>query len=184
LVIYELHVGTFNDTPGGGPGNLDGIAARLPYLLSLGVNAIQLMPPAEFPGGFSWGYNPSSPFAVESDYGGPDALRRLVQAAHGHGIAVFCDVVYNHLGPSDLGLWQFDGATGTADDSGGIYFYPDWRAHTPWGERNRPDYSRPEVRQYLRDNALSWLHDYRMDGLRLDATAYVRNVYGDTDPVH
>ena len=76
-----------------------------------------------------------------------------------------------------------DGGGGGAA-TGGIYFYSDWRAHTPWGEHNRPDYSRPEVRQYLRDNALSWLRDYRMDGLRLDATAYIRNVFGDSDPAH
>jgi 1,4-alpha-glucan branching enzyme len=182
LVIYELHVGTFNDTPGGGPGQLDAIVERLPHLLTLGVNAIQLMPPTEFPGGFSWGYNPSSPFAVESDYGGPEALKRLVRAAHGLGIAVFVDVVYNHLGPSDLGLWQYDGWS--KDGKGGIYFYNDDRSNTPWGENNRPDYGRAEVRQYLRDNALSWLLDYRTDGLRWDATAYIRNVYGGGDAAH
>jgi 1,4-alpha-glucan branching enzyme len=182
LVLYELHVGTFNDAPGGPPGRLDAVVERLPHLLALGVNAIQLMPPAEFPGGFSWGYNPSSPFAVESDYGGPDALKRLVQAAHEVGIAVLVDVVYNHLGPCDLGLWQYDGWS--ENGKGGIYFYNDARSHTPWGENNRPDYSRPEVRQYLRDNALSWLLDYRMDGLRWDATAWIRNVYGNDDPAH
>jgi len=182
MVIYEMHVGTFNDQPGGPPGNLDGVIAKLPYLQELGINAIQVMPPTEFAGGFSWGYNPAHIFAIESDYGGPNALKALIQAAHAHGIAILFDVVYNHLGPSDLDLWQFDGWS--EHNRGGIYFYQDWRASTPWGE-TRPDYGRPEVRQYIRDNALMWLEEYRADGLRWDATAYIRNSLGnDGDPVH
>jgi 1,4-alpha-glucan branching enzyme len=178
LVLYEMHVGTFNDRPGGPPGNLNGVIAKLPYLASLGVNAIQVMPPTEFPGGFSWGYNPAHIFAIESDYGGPGAFKELVRAAHGHGIAVIFDVVYNHWGPSDLHLWRFDGWG--EPGKGGIYFYNDWRSATPWGD-TRPDYGRGEVRQYIRDNALMWLEEYRCDGLRWDATAYIRNVRGRND---
>ncbi|MGW7516725.1 alpha-amylase family glycosyl hydrolase [Streptomyces sp. NPDC054796] len=175
LVVYELHVGTFNDQPGGGPGRFADAIERLPHLAALGVTAIELMPPAEFPGGFSWGYNPSMPFAVETDLGGPDGLKELVARAHGLGIAVLLDVVYNHLGPGDLHLWRYDGWH--EGDGGGVYFYNDWRARTPWGD-TRPDFGRPEVRRFLRDNALHWLEEYRMDGLRWDATAYLRNVHG------
>ena len=82
---------------------------RLDHLVELGVTAIQVLPPAEFPGGFSWGYNPSSIFTVETDYGGPDALKQLIRAAHEQGLAVICDVVYNHFGPGDAALWRFDG---------------------------------------------------------------------------
>ncbi len=175
LVIYEMHIGTFNDDPGGTPGDLSTAASRLPYLAELGVNAVQLMPPMEFAADFSWGYNPAHPFAVESAYGGPRELKRFIREAHRHGIAVIFDVVYNHFGPSDLDLWQFDGWSESG--MGGIYFYNDWRADTPWGD-TRPDYGRPEVRQYIRDNALLWLEEYHADGLRWDATAYIRNVHG------
>lgn len=90
------------------------------------------------------------------------------------------DVVYNHFGPSDLDLWQFDGWN--ENNKGGIYFYNDWKSQTPWGE-TRPDYGRNEVREYLRDNALYWIREYRVDGLRWDATTYIRNVYGhNNDP--
>jgi 1,4-alpha-glucan branching enzyme len=181
-VVYEMHVGTFHDQPGGAPGNLAGAVQKLDYLSELGVNVLQLMPPLEFAGGFSWGYNPAHIFAIEADYGGPDALKDFVQAAHGHGMAVVFDVVYNHFGPSDLDLWQFDGWS--EKGLGGIYFYNDWRAQTPWGH-TRPDYGRPEVRQYIRDNALMWLEQYQIDGLRWDATAYIRNTLGhNNDPAH
>jgi 1,4-alpha-glucan branching enzyme len=181
LVIYEMHVGTFNDVPHGGPGTFDDVIEKLPHLRDTGINAIEIMPVLEFPQSFSWGYNPSHPFAVESALGGPQGMQRLVKAAHAQGIAVILDVVYNHLGPSDLDLWRFDGWF-AADHDGGIYFYDRRRAATPWGD-TRPDYGRPEVRQYLRDNALFWLDKYRLDGLRFDAVAYVRNVHGhDGDP--
>lgn len=176
VVIYELHVGTFNSGARERPGTFSGVVEKLPYLRDLGINAIEIMPPMEFPGGFSWGYNPSHPFALESDYGGANGFKQLVKAAHAHGIAVILDVVYNHFGPSDLDLWQFDGWS--EDDTGGIYFYNDWRAKTPWGD-TRPDYSRDEVRQYLRDNVIMWLEEYRIDGLRWDSTAYIRNVEGN-----
>ncbi len=175
LVIYELHVGTFSQGMHGRPGTLEGVRKRLPYLRELGVGAIQLMPPFEFAGDRSWGYNPAFPFAVESSYGGPDELKSLVRAAHAEGIAVLLDVVYNHLGPSDLDLWQFDGwAEG---DKGGIYFYQDARSSTPWGE-TRPDYGRTDVREFLRDGALQWLDEFQVDGLRWDATAYISSITG------
>jgi 1,4-alpha-glucan branching enzyme len=173
-VIYELHVGTFN-LGSNTRGDFAGVVDKLPYLKDLGVNAIEIMPPMEFPGDYSWGYNPSQPFAVESSYGGARAFKELVKAAHAHGIAVILDVVYNHFGPTDLDMWRFDGWS--ENDKGGIYFYNDWRAATPWGD-TRPDYGRGEVREYLRDNALMWLEEYRVDGLRWDSTSFIRNVAG------
>lgn len=172
LVIYELHVGSF--APGDdGVGTFAQVQNNLDHLRDLGVSAIQLMPSAEFAGDYSWGYNPAHIFAVESSYGGPEALKSLVRAAHQAGIAVIMDVVYNHFGPSDLSLWRFDGWS--ENDKGGIYFYNDWRSATPWGD-TRPDYGRGEVRQFIRDNAFMWLRDYHVDGLRFDMTPYMRSV--------
>ena len=176
LVIYEMHVGTFNVKEKGRPGTFDSAVERFPYLKKLGINAIEVMPIAEFSGDFSWGYNPSHPFAVESMYGGPDAFKQFVKTAHKHGIAVIVDVVYNHFGPGDLDLWQFDGWS--ENDKGGIYFYNDHRSQTPWGE-TRPDYGRGEVRQYLRDNVIMWFEEYRVDGLRWDMISYIRSIDGD-----
>jgi 1,4-alpha-glucan branching enzyme len=184
LVIYEMHVGTFNVTEQGKPGSFLTAIDKLDYLRDLGISAIQVMPPTEFPGDFSWGYNAGHPFAVESAYGGPLGLKQFVNEAHKRGIAVIMDVVFNHVGPNDNALWQFDGWS--ENDGGGIYFYNDWRAETPWGH-TRPDYTRGEVRQYIRDNALMWLEEYHCDGLRFDATAYTRHVYGNlpaADPEH
>ena len=148
---------------------------RLAYLRELGVSAVQVMPPFEFAGDISWGYNPAHLFAIESPYGGPDAFKRFIRDAHAHGIAVIVDVVYNHIGPSDLDLWRFDGWS--EGDGGGIYFYNDERARTPWG-MTRPDYGRGEVRSFLRDSALTWLEEFRCDGLRFDATVHIRTVDG------
>lgn len=175
LVVYELHVGTFGCGKRGGVGTFGEVIRRLPYLKDLGINVIELMPPTEYPGETSWGYNPSHPFAVESDYGGPDGLKTLIREAHRQGIAVILDVVYNHFGPDDLDLWQFDGWS--ENGMGGIYFYNDWRSETPWGD-TRPDYGRHEVRQYLRDNALMWIEEFRADGLRMDAVSYIRRTKG------
>lgn len=181
MVIYELHIGTFGkqgEKPG--PGDLEGAISRLQYLKELGINAVEVMPPAEFSGGYSWGYNPSHIFSVESDYGTPSDFRKFTEKAHSLGIAVIIDVVYNHFGPGDLDLWQFDGWS--ENNMGGIYFYNDHRAETPWGS-TRPDYGRKEVREYIRDNALMWLNDYGADGLRWDMTAFIRNINGsDNDP--
>ncbi|MBE7211885.1 MAG: 1,4-alpha-glucan branching protein, partial [Gluconacetobacter diazotrophicus] len=191
LVIYELHVGTFNVDPNyrGGRGNFDTVIAKLDYLRDLGVTAIELMPTDEFPGDISWGYNPSYAFAVEESYGGPRGLARLIEAAHRRGIAVIIDVVFNHLGPADLDMWRYDGWHGDPDGGpnaapnagmgGGVWFYNDWRAQTPWGN-TRPDYGRGEVRSYLHDAALRWLEQRGCDGLRWDATGWIRNVWGNT----
>jgi 1,4-alpha-glucan branching enzyme len=149
LVIYELHVGSFYTEDEDSPGTFKLVADKLDHLLKLGVNAIQIMPVMEFAGDYSWGYNPAHIFAVESAYGGPDALKTLVREAHSNGLAVILDVVYNHFGPSDLDLWQFDGWT--ENDKGGIYFYNDDRSSTPWGD-TRPDYGREEVRRFIHDD--------------------------------
>ena len=182
LVIYELHVGSFLfDAVHHTRGRFDTVIAKLDYLADLGINAVQVMAADEFPGDVSWGYNPAYIFAIEESYGGPNGFRRLVDAAHARGIAVIFDVVYNHLGPEDLDLWRFDGwSPNGGDTEGGIYFYNDWRWQTPWGAR--PDYGRGDVRRYLRDNALRWLEQRQCDGLRWDATGWIRNVRGsDTD---
>lgn len=179
LVIYELHVGTFNVEQKGRPGTFASATKKLDYLVDLGVNCVEVMPVCEFAGDFSWGYNPAYPYAVEEAYGGPDAFKTFVREAHAHGIGVVLDVVYNHFGPSDLALWQFDGWS--ENDKGGIYFYNDWKSDTPWGD-TRPDYGRDEVRAYLHDNALMWLGEFRCDGLRMDMIPYMRHVGGDEDP--
>ncbi|MDZ4200828.1 MAG: alpha-amylase family glycosyl hydrolase [Gallionella sp.] len=182
LVIYEMHIGTFNVKEAGQPGTFASAVEKFPYLKELGINAIEVMPVMEFPGDFSWGYNPSHPFAIEGIYGGPDAFKLFVKAAHEHGIAVIVDVVYNHFGPSDLDLWQFDGWS--ENGKGGIYFYNDRRAQTPWGE-TRPDYGRGEVRQYLRNNAMMWFDEYHVDGLRWDMTIYIESIDGNgSDPAN
>jgi 1,4-alpha-glucan branching enzyme len=180
LVIYELHLGTFTgDSEDGKSSIFHEMVQKLDYLQRLGVNVIEVMPLAQFAGYSSWGYNPSCVFAVETNYGGPEGFKQLVKAAHRAGIGVVLDVVYNHFGPSDLDLWQFDGWS--QNGKGGIYFYNDWRAETPWGA-TRPDYGRKEVRQFIRDNALMWLEEYHVDGLRLDMTLFMHCVHGHNDP--
>lgn len=152
LIFYELHVGTF--TP---EGTFEAVVPHLAALRELGVTAVELMPVAQFPGGRNWGYDGVYPFAVQNTYGGPDGLRRLVDACHAHGLAVFLDVVYNHLGPEGNYLADF-----------GPYFTQRYR--TPWGYAvnfDGPDSD--EVRRYFIENALYWVTDFHMDGLRLDA---------------
>ena len=178
LVIYEMHIGTFNVKETGHPGTFQSAIEKFPYLKELGINAIEVMPIAEFSGDFSWGYNPAHPFAVKSTYGGPDEFKLFVKAAHEQGIAVILDVVYNHLGPGDLDLWQFDGWS--ENEKGGIYFYNNQCSQTPWGE-TRPDYGRGEVRQYLRDNALMWFEEYHIDGLRWDMIIYIASIDGNQE---
>ncbi|MDP7008084.1 MAG: alpha-amylase family glycosyl hydrolase [Phycisphaerales bacterium] len=164
MVVYEMHVGTF-------AGGFLQAASKLDYLVELGVNAIELMPVWEFAGDLSWGYNAAHPFAVESSYGSPNELKRFIDEAHERGIAVLLDVVYNHWGPSDMDLWQYDGWS--ENNLGGIYFYNDDRAWTPWGD-TRPNYSVGEVRTFIRDSVLYWLEEYRLDGLRIDGTKWIR----------
>ena len=161
--IYELHVGTF--TPSG---TFDGVAGRLPFLRDLGVTAIELMPVAAFPGARGWGYDGVDLWAVHDAYGGPEGLRRLVDAAHATGIAVVLDVVYNHLGPDGNHLGSF-----------GPYFTDRYR--TPWGDAlNLDGPDSDEVRAFIVENALMWLRDYHLDGIRLDAVHAVL----DTSAVH
>ena len=171
VVIYEMHAGTFNDEPGGGPGDFRTIVERLAHLTRrLGVSVAKVLPAAEFPTGFSMGYNPAHLFAVESEYGGLRAFQEFVQAAHDGGLGVFLDVVYNHFGPDDLDLRRFD-LWHQRSHPDGVYFYDRGRIGTPWGPR--PDYGRREVRDFVSDNVHHWLGDCRVDGLRLDATAYM-----------
>ena len=150
-VIYELHVGTF--TP---EGTLDAAIGRLDHLVDLGVTVVELMPVAAFPGDHGWGYDGIGLWAVHEPYGGPDALKRFVDACHARGLAVYLDVVYNHVGPGNR-LASF-----------GPYFTD---AHlTPWGPAvNLDQPGSDEVRAFFVDNALMWLRDYHLDGLRLDA---------------
>lgn len=179
LVIYELHVGTFDRKDASTPGTFYDVVERLDYLEELGINMIELMPVTSMTTSNGWGYNASHAYAIEPAYGGRHGLMTLVKEAHARGIGVMLDVVYNHYITTDL--WQFDGWH--EGDNGGIYFYNDERGFTPWGAR--PDYGRPEVRQYLLDNVAMWLSEYRLDGLRLDSTIYMRNTEGrNDDPEH
>jgi maltooligosyltrehalose trehalohydrolase len=151
-VLYELHTGTF--TP---EGTLDAAAAHLAEVAALGVTHVELMPLSPFPGTHGWGYDGVAPWAVHEPYGGPAALKRFVDTAHGHGLGVVLDVVHNHLGPSGNTLPAF-----------GPYLTGTHR--TPWGEAVNLDApGSDEVRAYLLGSALMWLDEYRMDGLRLDA---------------
>ena len=162
-VMYELHVGSFYDpNPGDNrPATFDDAVARLDYLQRLGVNVIALMPVNEFGGDYSWGYNPEHLFAIESVYGGPDGLKRLVKAAHQRGMKVQLDVVHNHWNPPGDGLWEFDGPAN-------IYFPADLiRRWTPWGDR--PDYAKVEVRRFIEENIQMFLDDFRIDGFRWDS---------------
>jgi maltooligosyltrehalose trehalohydrolase len=154
LVIYELHVGTF--TP---EGTFAGVEARLGYLAALGVTAIELMPIAECAGTRNWGYDGVDLFAPSHHYGTPDHLRRLVNAAHRHGIAVILDVVYNHLGPEGAYLSAYSP------------YYFSSRHTSRWGAAVNLDGEHSEqVRAFFIENALHWIHEYHIDGLRLDAT--------------
>jgi 1,4-alpha-glucan branching enzyme len=180
IVVYELHIGTFvPDTTLAQPGGTFASAAtKLDYLKDLGINAIEIMAAGEFETDTSWGYNPAYIFAIEEQYGGPDGFRVFVEQAHQRGIGVIIDVVYNHLGYPAADMWQFDGWS--QDGYGGIYFYNDWRSTTPWGN-TRFDYGRSEVRNYILDNARRWLQQRFADGLRWDATGWIRNVYGNNN---
>ncbi|MDX2230347.1 MAG: alpha-amylase family glycosyl hydrolase [Leptolyngbyaceae cyanobacterium bins.349] len=176
LVIYELHPGSFRMAT-----KQEGTFPRTEYLRELGVNAVELLPISGFPGDISMGYNTALPFAVESSYAKTaTVLKDLAKTSHAAGIAVILDVVYNHWGPMGLEtcLYRFDGWY--ENDGGGIYFYNDWRRHTAFGDR--PDFGRPEVRQYIRDNALMWLEEFQLDGLRFDSTVNIRNAHGSEGP--
>ncbi|WP_460125331.1 malto-oligosyltrehalose trehalohydrolase [Pseudomonas sp. S2_C03] len=146
-VIYELHVGAL--------GGFSGVEEHLARLVDLGITAIELMPIAQFPGDRNWGYDGVLPYAPQASYGTPEKLKHLIDTAHGHGLAVILDVVYNHFGPDGNYLHRY--AKG--------FFNED--KHTPWGAAI--DFRRREVRDFFIDNALMWLLEYRFDGLRFDA---------------
>jgi len=152
LIIYELHIGTFTQE-----GTFQAVIKRLDYLLELGISAIEIMPVAQFPGSRNWGYDGAYLFAPQNSYGGPVGLKTLVDTCHGLGLSVILDVVYNHLGPE-----------GNYLDNYGYYFTDKYR--TPWGAAVNFDgpYS-DEVRRFFIENALYWLTEYHIDGLRLDA---------------
>jgi 1,4-alpha-glucan branching enzyme len=181
LVIYEIHAGTLNSSAG--VSKFVAATNRLDYLKALGVNAVEVMPPAEFPGGSSWGYNPAQIFAVESNaYGGPDAFKTFVQACHLRGIAVLVDVVHNHYGPTDLDIWNFDGWTGTNSlGGGGIYFYQSNTnlQKTPWGN-TRPNFNSQQVANFVQDNFTLWLSEYHVDGFRWDTPNTMMYAYDGT----
>ena len=164
-VIYELRVGTF--TP---EGTLDAAISRLDHLAELGVDIIELMPLAAFPGKAGWGYDGVALWAVHETYGGPEALARFVDAAHSTGIGVCLDVVYNHLGPSGNYLSVF-----------GPYFTQ--AHHTPWGEAVNYDHDgSQQVRAFVIDSALRWLRDFHVDALRLDAIHEIKDDAAAADP--
>jgi maltooligosyltrehalose trehalohydrolase len=151
-VTYELHIGTF--TPGR---TFDAAIERLDHLVELGIDLVEVMPVAAFPGRHGWGYDGVALYAVHEPYGGPEGLKRFVDACHARGLGVMLDVVYNHLGPSGNYLSSF-----------GPYFTD--KHHTPWGAAvNLDDSGSDEVRRFIIDSALAWLRDYHVDGLRLDA---------------
>jgi maltooligosyltrehalose trehalohydrolase len=152
MVLYEIHVGTF--TP---QGDFDGVVSKLEYLSTLGVNAIELMPVAQFPGTRNWGYDGVYPFCAQDSYGGINGLKRLVDEAHRQGMAIILDVVYNHLGPEGNYLAEF-----------GPYFTDKYK--TNWGRAiNYDDAWCDGVRNFFWQNAMMWLNEFHIDGLRLDA---------------
>jgi maltooligosyltrehalose trehalohydrolase len=150
-VLYELHVGTFTEA-----GTFEAVRERLRHLAALGVTALELMPVSAFPGACGWGYDGVAHYAPFAGYGRPDQLRALVDEAHGYGLAVFLDAVYNHFGPSGNYLTAYSP----------LYFRHDVR--NAWGDA--PNFAHPIVRRYIIDNARYWLNEFRFDGLRLDAT--------------
>jgi 1,4-alpha-glucan branching enzyme len=175
LFVYELHIGTFY--PNGVSSPFVAATNRLDYLKSLGVNAVEVMPIAEFPGNNSWGYNPAQIFAVENQgYGGTDGFKTFVQACHLRGIAVLLDVVHNHYGPSDLDMWNFDGYTGGGPIGGGIYFYQSNTnlQITPYGN-TRPNFSSLQVSNFVQDNFTMWLSECHVDGFRWDTPGLMMN---------
>ncbi|HEY4143650.1 malto-oligosyltrehalose trehalohydrolase [Pinirhizobacter sp.] len=152
-VFYEIHAGVM--------GGFAGVAAELPRLARMGITAVELMPIAEFPGERNWGYDGVLPYAPAAAYGRPDELKRLIDQAHGLGLMVFLDVVYNHFGPDGAYLHAYASP------------FFDRSAHTPWGAAI--DVGKPEVGDYFVHNALYWLNEYRFDGLRFDAVHSINN---------
>ncbi len=152
LILYELHVGTYTAN-----GTLEALIPCLDKLIDLGITAIELMPVGQFPGSRNWGYDVIYPYAVQNTYGGPESLQRLVDVCHGKGLAVILDAVYNHFGPEGSYLGDFG------------YYFTD-RYHTPWGPAmNFDGPGSDEVKRFYVENALMWINEFHIDGLRLDA---------------
>ena len=179
MVIYELHIGTFNST-------FAGAVAKLDYLKNLGINAVEVLPITQNPlfgdhqpADHDWGYDPVQLFAVKTKYGTPQDFKEFVKQCHLRNMAVIVDVVYNHLVQNNL-LNGFGGFT-RPEIPGGIYLYGGDRANTGFGPR--PDYGRPQVRQYIIDNALMLLRDYGVDGLRFDDTIDMRTYGNPRTPI-
>jgi maltooligosyltrehalose trehalohydrolase len=163
LIIYELHIGTFTEA-----GTFEAAIERLDDLVDLGVNAIECMPVAQFPGARNWGYDGSFPYAVQNSYGGPHGLKKLVDACHRKGIVFILDVVYNHMGPEGNYFHKF-----------GPYFSKAY--HVPWGDSLNFDQQWSDgVREYFLNNIEHWIVNYHIDGLRLDA---IHTIF-DSNPVH
>lgn len=158
FIIYELHAGTFTDN-----GDFKAIETKLQYLKDLGVTAIELMPIAQFSGDRNWGYDGVFPFATQNSYGGPEALKHLIDACHAEGLAVILDVVYNHMGPEGNYFNDF-----------GPYFTNKYQ--TPWGQAiNFDDANCDPVRDYFIENVLMWFRDFHVDALRMDAVHAIKD---------
>ncbi|MCA9639157.1 MAG: hypothetical protein KC492_00650 [Myxococcales bacterium] len=163
LVLYQVHVGTYSPT-----GDFAGVASDIPRLADLGINALQLMPIAEFPGRRNWGYDGVFPYAVQSSYGGPKGLATLVAACHRAGVALYLDLVFNHLGPEGNNTSDFGP-------------YSNSRINTPWGHAlNFDEAGAACVRRFFIDNTLYWSREFRIDGFRFDAIAQIF----DSSPTH
>jgi 1,4-alpha-glucan branching enzyme len=174
-IIYELHIGTFHRPDASTAGTFYTAIEKLDYLKKLGVTTIELMPVTSIATtGNTLGYTPNYIFSVEDSYGGRRGMLEFMKACRERGLNVILDVVYNHFSTTDL--WEFDGWS--ENGRGGIYFYNDARGDTPWG--GRPDYGRPEVRQYFLDNVTMWFNEFKIDGLRVDSTIYMRNSEGSS----
>jgi 1,4-alpha-glucan branching enzyme len=172
FIIYQCHIGTFagwNDQFNKSWASLADVESKLGYIRDLGFSCIQPLPVQEFSGGRSWGYDPASYFSPETLYGSPYNLQHFVDAAHRQGLAVFFDVVYNHTGPADNSLWQYDGYA----NQGGIYY--EGGQNTDWGIG--PAWQKPEVQDYFYQNARMYLEYYNADGLRFDATTQINGDY-------
>ncbi|MGA9453667.1 MAG: alpha-amylase family glycosyl hydrolase [Verrucomicrobiia bacterium] len=170
LFVYEMHIGTFPSSSS--PSRFIAATNKLDYLKSLGINAIEVMPVAEFGNAnSSEGYDPAQPFAVDNvQYGGPDAFKTFVIACHARGLAVLLDVVHNHYGTGDLDMWDFDGFAGTnSQGGGGIYFFQTNvnLQITPYGA-TRPNFNSQQVDNYVSNNIVMWLSEYHVDGFRWD----------------
>jgi len=180
MVIYEMHIGTFNKT-------FTGAIEKLDYLKGLGINTIEVLPVTQnplfsdhTPPNHDWGYDPVQLFAIKSAYGRPQDFKEFVKQCHERQMAVIVDVVYNHFVENSL-LKGFGGFT-PSELTRGVYFYGDDRANTGFGPR--PDFGRPQVRQYIIDNALLLLRDYNVDGLRFDDTIDIRTYGPNHDKVN